>query len=281
VTSDVFKFDFDGNLIGTIESVGRIRKYGLEYWPLDPDGYNLYILNRIAEPLGDTKSVITKLDTNNEDTLTVYEFPDHDGSSGWQGLSITSGFDIYSWVMMSVDNLPDGDVLSIIQLVGRKEWMSIEPTSGELPASSEQTAELILDSRTLPIEIYRGELVLTHNAAGSVLTCQIEMWVGISDVGEDQATVPGTLELMSSYPNPFNNSTQLAFVVPTDGRGSLTIYDIQGRIVEKVVDFTALKAGSHTFNWSTAVAGVYFARLEFESPGNSTEIRTQKLICLP
>ena len=68
--------------------------------------------------------------------------------------------------------------------------------------------------------------------------------------------------LSTAFPNPFNQRTALDFVLPSGGKVSLTIYNIAGREVARLVD--GLKpAGSHqvVFDAKDLVSGVYFARL--------------------
>ena len=76
-------------------------------------------------------------------------------------------------------------------------------------------------------------------------------------------SVPSDYVLLPAYPNPFNPTTKLDFALPAAGKISLTIYDITGREVAKLVDGMKL-AGSHqvVFDAKDLTSGVYFARLE-------------------
>ena len=91
--------------------------------------------------------------------------------------------------------------------------------------------------------------------------------------GED---TPNRFELKQNYPNPFNASTEIAFVLPETENITLEVYDMQGRIIETLVDETR-SAGTHhvTFNASDYTSGVYIYRL---SAGE--EEMTQKMILL-
>ena len=66
----------------------------------------------------------------------------------------------------------------------------------------------------------------------------------------------------NAYPNPFNPVTKLEFDLYEEGKVKLTIYDIQGREIAKLVDGW-YSAGSHqiTFDASQLASGLYFARL--------------------
>ncbi len=68
--------------------------------------------------------------------------------------------------------------------------------------------------------------------------------------------------LNQNYPNPFNPSTRIDFAVDLDGRVTLNVYDVSGRLVATVMDEN-LKAGAYnvTFNADKLATGVYFYKL--------------------
>jgi hypothetical protein len=86
------------------------------------------------------------------------------------------------------------------------------------------------------------------------------------DVAET-AALPVAIAITGNFPNPFNPSTTLSFVLPSSGTASLAVYDITGR---KVRDLAAghMTAGAHSTVWDgrdasghAVSSGVYFARL--------------------
>ena len=79
--------------------------------------------------------------------------------------------------------------------------------------------------------------------------------------------LPVAFALDAPSPNPSaTSSNRIAFSVPREAQVRLTIHDVRGRTVAKLVD-GALPAGNHTRTWdsSSAAAGVYF--VHFEAPG--------------
>ena len=60
---------------------------------------------------------------------------------------------------------------------------------------------------------------------------------------------PFTFQLQQNFPNPFNPETTIAFEIPCAGHVSLQIYDINGRLVKKVVD-GKMAAGRHSVSWT-------------------------------
>ncbi len=70
-----------------------------------------------------------------------------------------------------------------------------------------------------------------------------------------------------AYPNPFHRMTTLSFSLPVEGAVRLAVYDVEGRLVRKLISDT-LPAGRHQAAWDgcdssghPAAAGVYIARL--------------------
>lgn len=66
-----------------------------------------------------------------------------------------------------------------------------------------------------------------------------------------------------SYPNPFNPATRLSFALPQASRVLLSVYNIQGRLVNELVA-KHYEAGYHSveFNGTDLPSGIYFARME-------------------
>ena len=94
-------------------------------------------------------------------------------------------------------------------------------------------------------------------------------------------TPPATLRLAAPYPNPFNPATRLSFQLPETGRVRLTIHDVRGRELTRLVD-ERLDAGIHGMTWrgtddhgNELASGLYLLRLQ--SVG---ETRTRKLVLL-
>jgi photosystem II stability/assembly factor-like uncharacterized protein len=87
---------------------------------------------------------------------------------------------------------------------------------------------------------------------------------------------PASLELSPVYPNPFNATTTIAYVVPQTERISLRVFDLLGREVAVLRDGMT-EAGPHVlqFDGSRLASGMYFTRLEAGS-----QVQTQKMILL-
>ncbi|HOF60589.1 MAG TPA: FlgD immunoglobulin-like domain containing protein [Candidatus Latescibacteria bacterium] len=89
-------------------------------------------------------------------------------------------------------------------------------------------------------------------------------------------------ELGQNLPNPFNPTTVIPFTLDRSSAVDLTVYDVQGRVVRRLISGAHMEAGDHRVTWdgqkengSSAGAGVYFVRL---SVGNETRVRRMTLI---
>ncbi len=70
--------------------------------------------------------------------------------------------------------------------------------------------------------------------------------------------------LGQNYPNPFNPTTRIAFALPTLSRVTLTVFDVNGRIVTELIRNQHRAAGRHEVNFSAKdlSSGIYFYKLE-------------------
>jgi hypothetical protein len=83
------------------------------------------------------------------------------------------------------------------------------------------------------------------------------------------------------YPNPFNPSIHLTYSLPADGRVRLHVFDVNGRLVRRLVSGEK-QAGTHTAFWNAidekgahVPSGVYFVKFQF---GNASQ--TRKIVLL-
>ena len=75
--------------------------------------------------------------------------------------------------------------------------------------------------------------------------------------------LPHQFILYQNYPNPFNPSTNISFFIPYVSDVSISIYDIKGRFIEKIVDQIST-SGYHSFqiDLNNYSSGIYIYQLE-------------------
>jgi len=83
--------------------------------------------------------------------------------------------------------------------------------------------------------------------------------IGINQIG---TTIPGNYSLNQNFPNPFNPTTKISFSMAKAGPVMLTVFDMSGKEVTKLVNST-LSAGNfeYEFDGSKLSSGIYFYRI--------------------
>jgi hypothetical protein len=81
--------------------------------------------------------------------------------------------------------------------------------------------------------------------------------------------MPDRFVLSQNYPNPFNPSTNIDFSLPEDAMVTLSVYNLLGQEVARVVDRETMDAGdqSVTFDAGNLTSGVYFYRIVVDGVG--------------
>ncbi len=138
------------------------------------------------------------------------------------------------------------------------------------------------ESRTSVDEGADDGSVLTLECNGQVLEVAGEaIWIEHGSVEITLTTsgwaapVPDAFELHQNYPNPFNARTAISFNLPAASGWELCIYDVVGRVVEKLNGHAA--AGRVIVTWETpdSASGMYFYRL---TAGEFTQTRKMTLL---
>ena len=97
----------------------------------------------------------------------------------------------------------------------------------------------------------------------------------------DEQPRPVEFALGTAYPNPFNSSTVIPFRLSDSGEVTLTVYNLAGQRVTRLVD-GPYAGGGHAVTWSGTddadrgvASGVYFYRLQ-----SGSRVETRKLLLL-
>ena len=87
-----------------------------------------------------------------------------------------------------------------------------------------------------------------------------------TSIEDDEGSLPQTTKLYQNYPNPFNPATNIKFSISREGKVELTVYNVLGQVVDKLVEGN-LKAGNHSvvFNADALNSGVYYYSLKTDA----------------
>ena len=80
---------------------------------------------------------------------------------------------------------------------------------------------------------------------------------------QDPVETPASYTLQQNYPNPFNPSTTIQYTLPQETPITLTIYNLLGREIDRLVD-EVQAAGTHSvsFDATSLASGTYLYRIE-------------------
>lgn len=98
-----------------------------------------------------------------------------------------------------------------------------------------------------------------YNLRGYVINGIVHGDTALTGIKQISAEVPQSFYLFQNYPNPFNPSTKIRFSIASTQQISLTIYDMNGKEISKLVN-EVLPAGEYEteFNSNGLSSGIYY-----------------------
>jgi len=88
----------------------------------------------------------------------------------------------------------------------------------------------------------------------------------------------GTLSVSDIQPNPIGTEAQIGFYNPQAAPITITIYDVMGREVRRLVDRVPMQAGQHSFQFNpgSMPSGSYYCRVTDGERVDSRHFEIQK-----
>lgn len=125
---------------------------------------------------------------------------------------------------------------------------------------------VVLDFGTLPGDT----IMLGYNMAACI------------DSALNSSEHPVAYALLQNYPNPFNPSTTISFALPEEGFVTLTIYDITGREVAKLINNQFYNAGIYKSYFNTGehnlASGVYLYKMDVIKNNSNKYSQIKKMV---
>ncbi|MFN3820989.1 MAG: carboxypeptidase regulatory-like domain-containing protein [bacterium] len=254
----IFQVTRGGRVLREIERPDR-ECYGLAYNGSRRDGYELYL--HLA--YGPTGSQIIRIKPHTGEWLWEENlFREGDESPG--GCEVS-----YLW--------EEGGAVLLVQMVGRPGasriyylnslpyWVTLIPPQGSIPSRSSQ--EFTLRFETFGFrngEFREGGIVLMGHQKGGPDSIKVRISVApLKASNFNPNLTPSTLEITDCFPIPFNSTFRLTYRVPTGITYQIVLYDVQGRIVNKLYWGTGVGVReSRWFKTKDLSSGLYFIRLE-------------------
>ncbi|HBY17919.1 MAG TPA: hypothetical protein DEH00_01955, partial [Candidatus Marinimicrobia bacterium] len=184
------------------------------------------------------------------------------------------------WTVKTTDGVKDLDsqikvsTSTWYHVVGLYDGQNFELfINGNLDAHSSFTGTLL----TTSIDLMIGQVlpnVTEYNFKGILDDIAIydyalslkeitELYAVSSRIHDTSKELPNHVHLAQNYPNPFNPTTTLQFDIPRGGHVKLQIFNINGRLIETLVDeYKAAGSYSHVWNSPNISSGIYVYRLQ-------------------
>jgi hypothetical protein len=142
----------------------------------------------------------------------------------------------------------------------RREVLTELSTRGDVKATKQLK---VLKSLEQTVKVERPKNIVEHM---KIVAGDIQRIFVNPNAGKNANTefIPQVFHLSQNYPNPFNPTTKINYDIPQNSIVKLTIYDIIGREVIKLVNNEFKQPGRYVveFNGTNLASGVYFYRIE-------------------
>jgi hypothetical protein len=134
---------------------------------------------------------------------------------------------------------------------------------------------LFIDRDLQPNQTYAYRVLAYNEFTQSISSNRAVCTTLNSSTGiNQQQTAPDKLGLtVSNYPNPFNTNTRLQIHVPEHAKVRLTVYNVLGMAVARLLD-AEMPRGAFTVSWDAAAlqSGIYWALLQTASGQAKTKL---------
>ena len=100
----------------------------------------------------------------------------------------------------------------------------------------------------------------------------------ITGVEKVSNSLPVNFSLDQNYPNPFNPTTTIKFTVPEKSELSISVFDITGKLVTKLIDNAEFSTGEYkvTFDASNLASGTYIYKMQTKTQSISKKLILMK-----
>lgn len=214
-----YVYDLEGHQISNYRS-NNLRRYGLAWYPEDPDGYKLWMfVSDVARPMA-----IYKMNPANRDTAFVYNVPLQADIDRPGGMAITGTWDPYNWVMVG-QTFGNPDAVSLLNLSARTNWLRVRPLAGRVDPGGSQDVGLTFDSNGYPPNTrLTADMTITNDGEDGTVVVPISM--SVTDVGgvtQRMVTLERGWNLVSVNVEPDSAESFQQIVAPLVDAGRLII----------------------------------------------------------
>lgn len=176
IVQSLIALDRQGNVVRNFPVQGP-RKYGIAWYPEDPDGFKLWMITSVV----DTVCALQKVNVDSRQVRFVTNLPLNREAERPRSLAISGTWDPYNWVAVAAMN-DNGGSVSLWNISGRTNWVTAAPLSGVIPAGESRDLTVSFASLGyLPQTELTASLDITHDGRGGEVSVPISM--DVSEAG--------------------------------------------------------------------------------------------------
>ncbi|MDR9388660.1 MAG: T9SS type A sorting domain-containing protein, partial [Balneolaceae bacterium] len=176
---------------------------------------------------------------------------------GWQNMMDIEAINPLS---AEVAGSPHTDILDMTFTTDNVFYAAFVTKNPEYPQAPEYMAQI----RIKALEALSSGFDVTLKSLKTISTdgviTQVENpseWITLQTTStEDPSSLPSRTELLPTYPNPFNPSTNIRFALRQAGDVSIRVYNILGQEVAMLADGQAFGAGIHHMTFDAGDSGL-------------------------
>ena len=241
-----------------------------------------YVCNSITINEGLTSNNIKEIEVCGQNVWLATD-------TGVSVIRFTTDFSTYTISEYNIsDGLPTNNIRSVSAGLDNTYWFGTDCGVVKLKFLS-----MPVRSDATPVfKVYTSDDGLLSNNIGSVKYMDRKLLIAsdsgfnimdFNPIGVDDKVLPVKEKIsITNYPNPFNPSTEISYNVPAGGHTEVTIFNIKGQIVKRLVN-EYKSSGIHTINWNgrnadnqNVSSGLYFCRIAHAEGTDMTKMSLLK-----
>ncbi|MDP8239112.1 MAG: T9SS type A sorting domain-containing protein [Candidatus Hatepunaea meridiana] len=257
--SDIVAVNRNGVRLDTLENPG-LHIYGMGWRNYSEDGFQLYLFCRD----GPNNAQIHRMNPQSGEIEFIRNLPTEvDERAGGMSISL----DWEPRFLTVITQFTRGANRTVVFNLDRSEnWVAFNPTAGVIGPGRSLPVNIEFSSQGLRIgDILEGYFTISAHQRGGIDTILVTLRIyenSAPDYDSSPALLPDEYSL-TTYPNPFNGQLNIKYIAPTGIPVQISIYDLEGRLVETLVQTSGIGAEDNiSFNGSKIGSGLYFVLLK-------------------